>query len=352
MDEKFTNEITGGNYNQFFYYNKLIKLDKYKSIIDEVVDGKHEFKSVIVEGNENLSSYINFICKYIKSYKINMAIGYVFDSGLELIKETFDFVLDNKYECNLVVGSLQNYDKGNLVEKIKLDITSNTIHKLNKLISDGINIRTLNDRFYHGKLIILEGEKVNIIIIGSSNISASAYLGNYEINTLLVFNKNSSEFNQYKNWFDTFWNNCDIVNFIDINTIECISPKIEKDLEEVSNRDMIKIIDNIEDKSIKERFNYWLSKKPHTIHKNLGIKSLDNYIAFEYDNEIIVFDSYYLGNSYYYFYEYDFKELLKLLKDRSKTEIFQISNMSKRGYHINDKEKLNKKRDDIFKLVN
>lgn len=349
--EAYINERAEINSKYIFYNDKVIKLDKYKKIIDDVSRGKGKFKSIVIEGNENLGEYINFICRYIKSHKIDIAMGYVFDSGLTLLEETFDFILNNKGVCNLVVGNLQNYNKGNQKEKIRLDITSNTVHKLNKFISEGISIRTLNDRFYHGKIMLLEGENVNVVIMGSSNISASAYLENYEINTLFVFNKNSIEFNQYRSWFDVFWSKCDIINFIDINQIEAINFDIKSTSRKVNNNDMIKIIDNIEDKAIKERFNYWLNKNPYMIHKNLGIKSLENYMAFEYSNKLIVFDSYYLGNSYYYFYGYDLEELLRVLKNCSKTEIFNMSNMSKRGYHINDEDKLNKIRDNIFEVV-
>ncbi|HCW54099.1 MAG TPA: hypothetical protein DG753_10245 [Clostridium sp.] len=350
--ERYTNEFRSDDRGYELYDDKIVEIYKYKDIIDQVKSGKQNFKSVIITGNEKLCEYINFLCKYTSANKVDMAMGYVFDSGLTLIEETFNYILRNKGVCNIVAGNLQNYNKSNKKNKINLDITINTVNKLNKLISDGINVRTLNNRFYHGKTILLESENVNIVIVGSSNISASAYLANYEINTLLVFGKSNTEFYQYRKWFDNFWNECEKINFIDKELINFINLN-NGNSGQVNDSEMMKIIDNIEDKFIKERFNYWLNKNPYMIHKNLGIKSLENYMAFEYTQyKLIVFDSYYLGNAYYYFYEYNLDELLKLLKNCSKTEIFNLSDMSKRGYHISNNDKLNTIRDDIFKTMN
>ena len=46
------------------------------------------------------------------------------------------------------------------------------------------------------------------------------------------------------------------------------------------------------------------------------------------------------GNSYYYFRNIQPEDLIMSIKNLSKTEIFNLSNMKKRGYHIKDDSSL------------
>ena len=72
------------------------------------------------------------------------------------------------------------------------------------------------------------------------------------------------------------------------------------------------------DEELKFRLNLWMDKKPDAIYKDLGIESLEGYYLFEY-------------NDY---------NLLHKIKGLTKSEIFELSGMDKRGYHIEDRNKL------------
>ena len=76
--------------------------------------------------------------------------------------------------------------------------------------------------------------------------------------------------------------------------------------------------------------------KPSNIYEDIIVANKD-YIAIEYiDKSMIVLESFLPGNSYFVFYDIDISERLNIIKNKTKTEIFKLSNMEKRGYHVRE----------------
>lgn len=109
----------------------------------------------------------------------------------------------------------------------------------------------------------------------------------------------------------------------------------------VENNKFIDEINDLTDEELKFRLNLWMDKKPNSIYKDLGIESLTEYYLFEYSKyNLLVLESFEPKNSFYCFRNESVEELLYKLKGLTKTEIFEISDMHKRGYHIEDRNKL------------
>ena len=66
-----------------------------------------------------------------------------------------------------------------------------------------------------------------------------------------------------------------------------------------------------------------------------------SYIAIEFsDKDMIVLESFYYGNSYFVFYDTPVNKLLQIIEGKNKSEVFEMSGMEKRGYHIREALKL------------
>lgn len=320
----------------------------------KVSNGTTNKVHIILDPDDDLSYHLLRISEVIEITELKVAVGYLYDTGLNMISEIINnlFQQGKKFKC--IIGSLQNYYKGSTEKKVKIDINKETISLLNYYSTINMQLRTLKERFYHGKIFIMKGKKVDCIIIGSSNISAIAFNKNYELNELIIISKNSTENNQYECYFEKLWEKCydieaideNIIDFVDYNnSIEKVSEINKVDYKYVLNM----ISEDIEDDSVKERFRLWITKRPDDIYIDLEVKSLNGYVAFVYkEYNLIVLDSKNSNNGYYYFYEYELKKLLQVIKNATKTEIFKLANMKRRGYHISNVDRLENNIENIF----
>lgn len=320
------------------------------NIINDLV--KHEH--IIIDPNDNLSYHINKLSELIDIRECEIAVGYLYDSGLHMIGNMLDRVFQDGNKIRCIVGSLQNYYKGTTKKKVDININLETVKLLNYYSTLNMDIRTLKEKFYHGKMFILKGKEISCVIVGSANISKSAFCKNYELNELIIFRNNYEKYNIYSEYFNSLWDRCYTIDMIDSSIINFIKNNEidgsdELDFVETNcNYICSNVINDLDDNDIKLRFELWLDKKPDNIYKDINAKSLLNYFAFEYkDYNLIVLDSSYIKNGYYYFYNYNFEELIKVIKDFTKTEIFELSSMKKRGYHIYNTEKLKNNLEDL-----
>lgn len=100
-----------------------------------------------------------------------MAVGFVRKSGLDyIIKRVNDN--NSTKKINLIIGALQNYNKQ--IVSNKMD--KGTAKYLNEMINKNVmDIFTYMPSFYHGKYYCFTDDKMVYIILGSSNISHSAF---------------------------------------------------------------------------------------------------------------------------------------------------------------------------------
>ena len=187
---------------------------------------------------------------------------------------------------------------------------------------------------------------VSCVLIGSSNISSSGFEKNHEFNILYILNSKSSLFKEFKQEFESILNHSISIDSIDSEKfigmdIEQDQFSIDTTIQTVNQDDIRNKIEELSEDQIKKRLKMWMQRNPTNIYSDLKIKSLKEYILFEYvDYDLLVLESFEHGNSYYYFRNIQPEDLIMAIKNLSKTEIFNLSNMKKRGYHIKDDSSL------------
>ena len=220
----------------------------------------------------------------------------------------------------------------------------NTADYINSLLLRNVTLKAFSERFYHGKLYILEGKNINCVLTGSSNISSSGFKANRELNVLFILDKLTQKSREFLNIFDTLWDECVKINILDrsrFNPLEVEINDLYLGLNPLKDSYVREKLLELTDEEVIKRFSIWLNKKPSNIYSDLGVASLENYILFEYQEyNLIVFESFIPGNAYYYFFNQNINALIKLLKQASKTEVFNFSEMQKRGYHIKNSSNL------------
>ncbi|WP_186422740.1 putative dsRNA-binding protein [Lacrimispora celerecrescens] len=297
-----------------------------------------------------ISGYINYFGEKVGCHSAKIASGFLYKSGLKMIEPIIQRISEsNEGIMELIIGSLKDYFLSSTDNKL-VNIDLETAKMVNELLTKKVcNVYTLENQFYHGKYFFFEGEKESFCIVGSSNLTYSGFAGNYELNTLYYCKNETEQYTSLKLWFDSFINKCTKIdnlsecNFADTNmkfdTINAGTSIESVDLNSIENE-----IQSLTDEELKFRLNLWLDKKPTNIYRRLDIENLKDYVAFEFkEHKLVVFESFEAGNGYYYFHGDNIFELVQKVKDMSKTQIFELAGMEKRGYHIRDRKVLKRK---------
>ena len=147
-------------------------------IVDENIErmpfvGK---KCSVLSNNIVLNELLIKLGEQIKATQFFAAVGFSFSSGLRLVKPLMDQIRSNNGKIELVVGSLQTY--GSSRKNTKID--RNSVIALNNFRNEyPMTLYTYQNSFYHGKFYYIANDNKAFVIIGSSNISKTAYLNNY-----------------------------------------------------------------------------------------------------------------------------------------------------------------------------
>lgn len=241
-----------------------------------------------------------------------------------------------------VIGSLQKYRDCVENNATITGIDKSTAKVLNQFLKkENVQLYTCEDRFYHGKIYKFESDTETVICMGSSNISLSAYASNYELNVGFVLPNDC----ELKRTFDLVINrlikDSVLIDHLDENVFGDNEINMEGStvISKLLLSNVQKRIDELANEEVKYRLNLWMSYSPTLAADNLGIHSLKNYFLFVYHkNKLMVLESFLPGNSYYCIkYTDSFESEINRIANLSKTEIFQYSQMSKRGYHIANK---------------
>lgn len=295
---------------------------------------------IVMDSHGAINKQIEDLIEDVHIVNITIACGYFYKSGILLLKKTFDRIADKNIPTKLIVGSLQNYR--NQDDAILTGIDKSTIRKLNEYIkSNNISLYTCEDRFYHGKIYMFEGENKTVICLGSSNVSKSAFVNNYELNIAFITSPSSRVALQFRQWIDQlilYSNRIETLNedcFCD-NEVNVESGSV---IRRISKEQVIRQIDDLTDEEVQFRLRLWMKHNPEIISTELGILALPNYYAFVYtDINLLVLESFISGNAYYCLsYVDSYETEMKNIAALSKTEIFEHSCMSKRGYHIQNR---------------
>lgn len=295
-------------------------------------------KTIILDNKVPTYEAINEIINIIRPYEVNIAVGFLFESGLGMLKPMFNRLKENNVTATLLIGTLQNYQKisqeKGYVEQMDYE-TAELLNKFSK--SNLIQLKTYPQCFYHGKYYYFRGKEATCIIIGSSNVSASGLKINRELNTLQIIPNSNTTINTYTEWFDELIIECIDLDSLDLSLFTKV--KNNSDYEQILDSDIRNRIDSLTDKEQQERLNMWLSKQPYRILRigDKATKSFKSYVVFEYPQyNLLVLESFEPQNAFYCFNTGKYSDIENELKIKNKIQMCTHSLFLKRGYHSSD----------------
>lgn len=310
---------------------------KYEKTLEDIRVTKG-YKIDIVDNSFPIYKIINILCSLIDPIHTDIATGYLFESGLGLLKTTFKKLVDNGVKANLTIGSLQHYNDVIQRNDYIQDMDLKTARLLNKYIkSNLISLLTYEKNFYHGKYYYFKGKHISFTIIGSSNISASGLSTHRELNTLYIYHNSQNLIASATEWYKQFFSECSEIALLDEHCFVQFTPKTS--IHELSKYDVQSRIDALSDKQHQARLNMWLGKNPTKIYKldDNYTTSFSGYIVIVYKQfNICVLESFKSGNAFYCFNTADFSDIEEDIKTKTKAQLFNHRLLLKRGYHIAD----------------
>lgn len=277
--------------------------------------------------------YLRAILDSYKVQKLYIACGFVYASGLKMLRSEIHELLENGAEVKILAGNLQHYFSDN--RNLQMDLE--TAKELNYMIKKGAMLKTITNCFYHGKMYFLVCDEFTFVIIGSTNVSRNAFRLNNEFDNMFIY---YSLENSHMKHFEKLWQEAVAIENLDETKFSVNVANFEgEQLSVIDINTAHDKIRKIEDANLKNRLLTWLKYAPSNIYDNIDVAGRE-YIAIEFsEKKMVVLESFYPGNSYFVFYNLPIDELIKIIDEKSKTEIFKLSGMEKRGYHI--REQLN-----------
>lgn len=333
--------------------------DKINKCIDEIIQSENTFR--ILRKN-TIRKIINGIAKKENITTFYVAVGFAFRSGLVMVEDIFDSVYMNHGTCQLIVGALQNYDTGQSNYKINRA----TAEYLNDLIdADKIKLFTNQHTFYHGKFYYLSNQNKAYIIMGSSNLSMTAFNENYEMDVIQVVKKGSEQDLAFLKWYEELRENCIEFQHLDENKFEEFGWNSELDVfsddrhsdmnkGRISVEAALEKLKELSDEETQFRIKLWMKHNPAIYDKDfVEVESLKGYSMFVFEeNKLVIFESFEPRNSYYTFRcPHGVDDLIKEIKNMTKTQMQLSKNFVIRGNHTKNRENLIARIDKIFEWV-
>ena len=339
-------EIQGINDLDELYQKRL------EDYCDYILNSKDD---MMVLRKNTIDSVINGIVRKANITKLYAATGFVFSSGLRLLQESLNIINDRNGKCRIVAGSLNSCANENVNNKID----KTTVNYLNALIRDKkIELYSYIGAFYHGKFYYLCNEDYAYIIIGSSNISKTAFRNNFELDILHKVKLGSSQDKLFSNWFNGFISQCDKITNLDEKQFEDFNWNNELDVFKPLNRKIVssneikKRIAALTDEETQFRLNIWMDYRPDIICDDISIEALKSYTMFAFlEEELVVFESFKPQNAFYVFgcpngLENLKNSIAKLTKSQMTLSKWYVD----RGNHISNRKSLQQRISRLFKL--
>lgn len=306
--------------SDWFYDNDFFKINNWRYEIQGINDLDELYQkrledycdyilnskdAMMVLRKNTIDSVINGIVRKANITKLYAATGFVFSSGLRLLQESLNIINDRNGKCRIVAGSLNSCANENVNNKID----KTTVNYLNALIRDKkIELYSYIGAFYHGKFYYLCNEDYAYIIIGSSNISKTAFRSNFELDILHKVKLGSSQDKLFSNWFNGFISQCDKITNLDEKQFEDFNWNNELDVFKPLNRKIVssneikKRIAALTDEETQFRLNIWMDYRPDIICDDISIEALKSYTMFAFlEEELVVFESFEPQNAFYVF---------------------------------------------------
>ncbi len=312
----------------------------------------HDTQIILLDSHKSVSQQIEALIDKMDIVDATIACGFVYKSGISLLRSTFNRFKESHIPVKIVVGSLQKFRSED--NTLITGIDRNTINELRMMMTNSnFDIYTCEERFYHGKIFMFNSAEKTVICFGSSNLSKAAFINNYELNMAFISAPDSDVAKMFKQWieqllfYSTKIENLDESKFCENE----INHECGNLIRNVSFNQIRKQIEELSDEEVKLRLQLWMSYNPDIITTDLGILSLPNYYAFIYDSKkLLVLESFISGNSYFCIsYSGNYETELKNISGLTKREIFEHSHMEKRGYHTRNRYTLERSIRNYFK---
>ena len=329
----------------------IIKDDsRIKTYVENLINND---SGIEILNTHTIDVVINEIVKQADINTFYSAVGFAFLSGFKILESIFHEVYRKRGRCELIIGSLQNYDNENANNKID----KYTVQYINKMLENNmLDLYTYKPSFYHGKFYYMCNDKKSFVIVGSSNLSKTAFRVNYEMDVIHIMERGSKQEQQFLDWYNALQKQCEKIEILNENNFGEFNWTSELDAyhslkyQRVSSEEVKKKIAALSDEELKYRLTLWLDKNPTDRYENIGIDALKDYIMFVYtENSLVVFESFIPGNAYYVFkYRNSLVNLLEEIANMSKTQMACSVHYVNRGYHMQSKEKLTQRVDRYF----
>lgn len=316
--------------NSKSYLDRVPSERKLREIYDPLINKKYSnenYETIIINSEDALNSHINYLIKNIGCKSVDIASGFAKISGFYLLEDGLNFILNKSGNVRLLIGSLREYISNGNIDACEID--KGTAVYINTLIQNNVIVKTYKERFYHGKIYFIHGEDLSCVIVGSSNISKSAFVDNLELNILFVFKNNSQKDIEFKKWYNNLWEKSSTITNLDENIFQDIKEKEDdKGLNYSIERESPKI------KEVEREFEYLRQFQPNKEISNVKFFEgcQDEYSAFYFEkyNKMLVLDSLNYHNAIYIFKNVDnvetFLNSLKT-KDSSKKKREYVDNI-------------------------
>lgn len=355
--------------SDWFYDNDFFKINNWRYEIQGINDLDELYQkrledycdyilnskdAMMVLRKNTIDSVINGIVRKANITKLYAATGFVFSSGLRLLQESLNIINDRNGKCRIVAGSLNSCANENVNNKID----KTTVNYLNALIRDKkIELYSYIGAFYHGKFYYLCNEDYAYIIIGSSNISKTAFRSNFELDILHKVKLGSSQDKLFSNWFNGFISQCDKITNLDEKQFEDFNWNNELDVFKPLNRKIVssneikKRIAALTDEETQFRLNIWMDYRPDIICDDISIEALKSYTMFAFlEEELVVFESFEPQNAFYVFgCPNGLVNLINSIAKLTKSQMTLSKWYVDRGNHISNRKSLQQRISRLFK---
>ncbi len=316
-----------------------LKFNEHLKDMVENLTSSNDIKVEVLDNKMPIGFIINMLSTIIQPQEVDIAVGYLVESGLGLLKDTFKMLYDNGVIANVIIGSLQDYRECTKTEDYLKDMDYETAELINKFVkSDLISLYTYENVFYHGKFFYFKGEKYSFIIQGSSNLSYSGLFKNKELNTLYIFGNDNKFCKPLIQWYDEFLQECTFLEKLDLRVF-LKQKRNPHSLRTLSRNDFERKIKALSDSDKQKRLNLWLANNPDKIFRieEEYSQSFTGYVVLEfYTKQLCVLESFESGNAYYCFNTGSFKDIEADIQNKNKIQMHSHPLLIKRGYHNKD----------------
>lgn len=368
--EKYNHDLLLHNVSEdWFYDNEYFRINNWRYDVQEIIDldelyqkGLEDYCDYILNSQDDMmilrkntiDSVINGIVRKANITKLYAATGFVFSSGLRLLQESLNLVNNRNGKCRIVAGSLICYANKNANNKID----KTTVQYLNALLRNKkIELYSYMEAFYHGKFYYLCDENFAYIIIGSSNISKTAFHSNHELDILHKVKLGSNQDILFSNWFDGFISQCDKITKLEEKKFDDLNWNSELDIFKPINRKIVssneikKKIDALTDEETQFRLNIWMDYRPDIICDDIPIEALKEYTMFAFlQNEVVVFESFEPQNAFYVFgCPNGIENLINNIAKLTKSQMVFSEWYVDRGNHTSNRKSLQQRISKLFK---